>query len=136
MLLKLNQTKNFLNKVVKMEKLSTKLIDEINYKMIKGLKNLRNVIGRIDIDINTRELNILKKNGINGRFQKNEEFENLIKFKMRRYDAGDFYIYKDLKVKVRSFKPLTFVNENRNTVTMKKPYSIISIKYCRVGGVE
>ena len=69
-----------------------------------------NINARIDIDINTKQLNIFKQYGINGRFKENKHFNRLIRIRLRRFEKGDFYTFRDLHVKVRSIKPITFIN--------------------------
>ena len=118
------------------KKIPKYLIDEINYKVIKNLKHTQNVYGRVDIDINMKHCNIFKEYGINGRFKENKFFNQLIRNKLRRFEEGDFYTCKDLQVKVRSFKPISFVNENHNVETIRKPYSLLSFSFVRVSNVE
>ena len=112
------------------------LIDEINFKMAKSLKNLRNVNGRIDIEINQNKLNTLKQYGINGRFKENKIFETLINVKIRRFESGSYYTFRCLEVKVRSYKPLSIINQDRNLQTLRKPYSLLSFRFVRISDVE
>ena len=112
------------------------LIEEINFKMAKNLKNLKNVFGRIDIDINQNHLKKLKQYGIYGRFKENKIFEKLIHVKIRRFESGSCYSFKDLEVKVRSLKPLSFINKEGNLQKLRKPFSLLSFRFVRISDVE
>ena len=118
-------------------KLSKDLIDEINYKVMKNIKNSANVFAKINIDINTKSFNIFKNEfGINGRFKQNEKFERLIKFNCKYNESGEFFTYKDLKVKVNKFKHFTFHNKDLNKIKLRKGYSLLSFKFVRIDGIN
>jgi hypothetical protein len=112
------------------------LIEEINNHIAKHLKLSQNIYGRIDIDINTKQLNIFKENGINGLLKENKHFDKLIRIKIRRFQEGDIYTFKDLQVKVRSYKAISFVKEKHNMETIIKPYTLLSLRFLRVSDVE
>ena len=118
-----------------MENLPKSLVDEINFQIIKNLKHLKNVYGRVDIYIDATVFKIFKQYGINGRFKKNENFEKLIKFKIRANDSGEFFTYKDLQVKIRTYKPISFTNEQHKRLLISKPYSLLSLRFVRVNNV-
>ena len=110
------------------------LIEEINNHIAKHLKLSQNIYGRIDIDINTKQLNIFKENGINGLLKENKHFDKLIRIKIRRFQEGDIYTFKDLQV--RTYKAISFVKEKHNMETIIKPYSLLSLRFLRVSDVE
>jgi hypothetical protein len=116
------------------KKIPKYLIEEINFHIAKNLKHRQNIYGRIDIDINAKQLNIFKEFGINGRFKENMHFDKLIRIKLRRFQEGDIYTFKDLQV--RTYKAISFVNEKNNMETISKPYSLLSLRFVRVSDVE
>ena len=65
-----------------------------------------------NIDINSKTLKILKQYGINGKFKKSGIFENLIEHKIKFSEQQEYYTFKDLQVKVRVYKPITFLNKS------------------------
>ena len=73
---------------------------------------------------------------MNGLLNENKHFDKLIRIKIRRFQEGDINTFKDLQVKVRSYKAISFVKEKHNMETIIKPYSLLSLRFLRVSDVE